>query len=279
MARNVLGSILALIGATAAVWSPFRAWYDGRHGSTYRIDDLFSGVSADKAAVAGSVLLPLAFAALVTLVGLVLRSRVLVAVAGLVVLGFTILWMVRQGQAAGSLTVDSSGKGLGQGVAMALGGGVLLLLAAALMSGRRRTVREPAGYGVPSADAPRYGAPAERPPEPPAAADPAYGTPGYGGPAHGGAGYGDPGGYGSAAHDGPGYGGAQPPAHGGHQELPASGDPDAGTREFPRYGATDEAPPHGGPRENPRPGTAQGPYEGPPRRGPYEGPHGPPPRD
>ncbi|MGW2791707.1 hypothetical protein ACWC9H_17480 [Streptomyces sp. NPDC001251] len=258
MARNVLGSILALIGATAAVWSPFRAWYDGRHGSTYRIDDLFSGVSADKAAVAGSVLLPLAFAALVTLVGLALRSRVLVAVAGLVVLGFTILWMVRQGQAAGSLTVDSSGKGLGQGVAMALGGGVLLLLAAALMSGRRRTVREPAGYGVPSADAPRYGAPAERPPEPPAAADPAYGNPGYGGT---------------------GYGGAQPPGHGGHQEPPASGDPDAGTREFPRYGATDEAPPHGGPRENPRPGTAQGPYEGPPRRGPYEGPHGPPPRD
>ncbi|MFE9538920.1 hypothetical protein [Streptomyces sp. NPDC006691] len=270
MARNVLGSILALIGATAAVWSPFRAWYDGRHGSTYRIDDLFSGISADKAAVAGSVLLPLAFAALVTLVGLVLRSRVLVAVAGLVVLGFTVLWMVRQGQAAGSLTVDSSGKGLGQGVAMALGGGVLLLLAAALMSGRRRTVREPVGYGVPASDAPRHRGPAAAgPQEPPADEDPAYGNPGYGGAARGGPADGGP-----ARHGGP-----QPPPPVGHQDPPASGDPHEGTREFPRYGATDEAPPYEGPREGPHPGTRQGPYEDPPRRGPYEGPHGPPPRD
>ncbi|MFJ2405446.1 hypothetical protein ACIOUE_29555 [Streptomyces xanthochromogenes] len=266
MARNVFGSILALIGATAAVWSPFRAWYDGRHGSTYRIDELFSGISADKAAVAGSVLLPLAFAALVTLVGLLLRSRVLVAVAGLVVLGFTILWMVRQGQAAGSLTVDSSGKGLGQGVAMALGGGVLLLLAAALMSGRRRTVREPTGYGVPTTDAAQHRAPAEHRPERPAEESPAYGDSGYGGP----------------AHDGPDSRG-QNPAHqgapyGNPQEPPAHGDPHEGTREFPRYGATDEEPPHGGPREDPAPGTRPGPYEGPPR-GPYEGPHGPPPRN
>ncbi|MFE9413577.1 hypothetical protein ACFYN0_33045 [Streptomyces sp. NPDC006704] len=153
--RGVLGSILALIGAAAAVWSPFRAWYDGRHGSAYRIDDLFSGISADKAEVAGSMLLPFAFAALVTLVGLVLRSRALVIVAGLVVLGFTVLWMVRQGQAAGSLTVDSSGKGLGQGVGLALGGGLVMLLGAALMASRR-------GGGAAGAAGVAGGAPGER---------------------------------------------------------------------------------------------------------------------
>ncbi|MFJ8313051.1 MULTISPECIES: hypothetical protein [unclassified Streptomyces] len=162
MVRNILGSILALIGATAAVWSPFRAWYDGRHGSTYRIDDLFSGISADKAEVAGSMLLPFAFAALVTLVGLGLRSRILVGVAGLIVLGFTVFWMVRQGQAAGSLTIDSSGRGLGQGVAVALGGGVVLLLACALMSGRRGAAPPP-----PRSDVPALDTPYERPDEPP----------------------------------------------------------------------------------------------------------------
>ncbi|MFI6687860.1 hypothetical protein [Streptomyces sp. NPDC050485] len=164
MVRNILGSILALIGATAAVWSPFRAWYDGRHGSTYRIDDLFSGISGSKAEVAGSILLPFAFAALVTLVGLVLRARLLVAVAGLIVLGFTVFWMVRQGQAAGNLTIDSSGRGLGQGVAVALGGGLVLLLACALMSGRRRAAR-----GRHRSDAPTLDTPYERPyePEPP----------------------------------------------------------------------------------------------------------------
>ncbi|MFI6471926.1 hypothetical protein ACIBL5_16970 [Streptomyces sp. NPDC050516] len=172
MVRNVLGSILALAGATAAVWSPFRAWYDGRHGSTYRIDDLFSGISATKAEVAGSILLPFAFAALVTLVGLVLRLRVLVAVAGLITLGFAILWMVRQAQAAGNLTVDSSGNGLGQGVAMALGGGLALLLAAGLMSGRRRAEPEPGPRSeapVPTLDTPHerpYEAPYEAPYEP-----------------------------------------------------------------------------------------------------------------
>lgn len=166
MVRNVLGSILALAGATAAVWSPFRAWYDGRHGSTYRIDDLFSGISATKAEVAGSILLPFAFAALVTLVGLALRSRILVAVAGLITIGFTVLWMVRQGQAAGSLTVDSSGKGLGQGVAMALGGGLVLLLAAGLMSGRRGAEPEPEPHTVaPTPDTP-YERPYEAPYEP-----------------------------------------------------------------------------------------------------------------
>ncbi|MFE3182598.1 hypothetical protein ACFXKR_17275 [Streptomyces violascens] len=162
MVRNVLGSILALAGATAAVWSPFRAWYDGRHGSTYRIDDLFSGISATKAQVAGSILLPFAFAALVTLVGLVLRSRILVAVAGLITLGFAILWMVRQGQVTGSLSVDSSGNGLGQGVAMALGGGLALLLAAGLMPGRRAAEPEPR----PRSDVPTPDTPYEAPYEP-----------------------------------------------------------------------------------------------------------------
>ncbi|MEU4795281.1 hypothetical protein [Streptomyces sp. NPDC023327] len=140
MVRNVLGTVLALIGATAAVWSPFRAWYDGRHGRDYRLGELFSGggVTDSGAQLFGSLFLPLACAALVTLVGLLLRSRLLVALAGVVVLGFAVLWMVRQGQKEGSLSVSGDGSGLGLGVLAALGGGVLLLLAAALMAGRPR---------------------------------------------------------------------------------------------------------------------------------------------
>ncbi|MFF8290973.1 hypothetical protein ACF068_17330 [Streptomyces sp. NPDC016309] len=143
MIRNVVGSILALVGATAAVWSPFRAWYDGRPGRNYPVADLFGGIGQTKADLATSILLPLAVAALVTVIGVVLRSRLLVLVAGVIVLGFTVLWMVRQGQAAGNLSVESDGSGLGQGVGLALGGGILLLLGAALMSGRRRADREP----------------------------------------------------------------------------------------------------------------------------------------
>ncbi|WP_282693037.1 hypothetical protein [Streptomyces sp. CC208A] len=145
MIRNVVGSVLALAGATAAVWSPFRAWYDGRHGRDYPIGDLFGGITDTKAAVIGSILLPFAFAALVALLGVVLRSRLLVAAAGTVVLGFTVLWMVRVGQAEGGLVLSGGGRGLGDGVANALGGGVLLLLGALVMSGRPKSHRlEPA---------------------------------------------------------------------------------------------------------------------------------------
>ncbi|MEW1697785.1 hypothetical protein [Streptomyces sp. NPDC091278] len=158
MVRNVIGSVLALAGATAAVWSPFRAWYDGRHGRDYAIGDLFSGITDGRPDVLASILLPFAFAALLTVFGVVLRSRALVAVAGIVVLGFTVLWMVRVGQAEGSLVISGDGRGLGQGVANALGGGVLLLVGALVMSGRSRRRaaprRGPAPEPVPPAEPP-----------------------------------------------------------------------------------------------------------------------------
>ncbi|MFB7710790.1 hypothetical protein [Streptomyces sp. NPDC056105] len=140
MVRNVLGSILALLGATAAVSSPFRAWYDGRHGRYYRLGDLFTGtgVTDARAELFGSLLLPFVVAAAVTLIGVVLRSRLLVAFAGVVVLAFTVLWMVRVGQAEGRMVVAGDGSGLGLGVAGAGVGGVLLLLGAAVMSGRHK---------------------------------------------------------------------------------------------------------------------------------------------
>ncbi|MET9297357.1 hypothetical protein [Streptomyces sp. NPDC003077] len=137
MVRNVLGSLFALIGAAAAVWSCFRPWYDDRHGEDIRVRDLFGGITATNSGLYESLLLPMAFAALVAVVGVALHARALVALAGVVALGFTVLWMVRQGQAAGSLSVGSAAdRGLGIGSAMALGGGVVMLLGAALMSGR-----------------------------------------------------------------------------------------------------------------------------------------------
>ncbi|MFD8193731.1 hypothetical protein [Streptomyces wuyuanensis] len=164
MVRNVIGSVLALAGAAAAVCSPFRAWYDGRQGIDYRIQDLFGGITDAQTEIMSSIVLPYAFAALVTLLGVALRSRLLVALAGLVVLGFTVLWMVRQGQAAGYLAVGGGLPGLGEGVAAALGGGFLLLLAAVVMRGRAPRV---VGFEEPEYDGGPVG-PAGYPPEDPA---------------------------------------------------------------------------------------------------------------
>lgn len=157
MIRNILGSVVALAGAAAAVLSPFRDWYDGRPGQDYRVRDLFEGITSTSSGVLVSVLLPFLVAALLTIAGVALRSRLAVALAGLLVLGFTVLWMVRLGQATGSVTVASDGSGLQIGVALALGGGLLMLIGSLLMSGRgrgRRRGRTPDGQGPDERTAP-----------------------------------------------------------------------------------------------------------------------------
>jgi hypothetical protein len=73
-------------------------------------------------------------------IGAVLRSRALVIGAGVVAFGFTILWMVRQGNAAGELTVSSNSRGVGFGVASALIGGLLMIIGGLLMTRLPRQV-------------------------------------------------------------------------------------------------------------------------------------------
>lgn len=163
MIRSVLGSLLALAGAAVAVWSPFHAWYDGRHGTGIRVDDLFRhvGVSTRDAAVLGSLFLPMGFAALLTLLGVLRCSRVVVALAGVLVLGVTVLWMVRQAQFSHALT--AGGDGLGAGVAAAFAGGLLMMAGAWLISeGRPLPLGEPPSFQPP--DTPAY---PPYPPEPP----------------------------------------------------------------------------------------------------------------
>ncbi|MEW1859041.1 MULTISPECIES: hypothetical protein [unclassified Streptomyces] len=168
MVRNVMGSLLALAGATAAVWCPFRAWYGGRHGSDIRVNDLFTGVGVTDhdAALLGSLFLPMGFAALLTLLGVLARSWAAVALAGCLVLGVTVLWMVRQAQFSGSLT--AGGDGLDTGVGVAVASGLLLFAGAFLLSGLRRP-----RYGRPEplpsddVDEPPQESPPPYPPSPP----------------------------------------------------------------------------------------------------------------
>lgn len=138
MTRNLIGSLLALVAAAAAVYGVFQDWFNGRAGIDYRLTDLFwDGITPAGSPLWISLFLPMLFAAVVTLAGVLLRSRALVMFAGVVVLGFTILWLVRQGQAAGTLTVGDAG-GINRGVAFGLGSGLLMLIAGALMAGRRK---------------------------------------------------------------------------------------------------------------------------------------------
>jgi hypothetical protein len=136
--RNLIGSLLALIGAAATLISPWQSWYNNRHGSSYKFYEVFgSGITVSRSGIMDSVFLVFLVTTIVAVIGVVLRSRTMVLVSGIVAFGFTILWMIRQGQAAGELTITGqNSRGLGSGVAWAFGGG-LLMIVGALMIHRR----------------------------------------------------------------------------------------------------------------------------------------------
>lgn len=182
MLRNVLGTVIALVGAALAVVSPFRAWYDGRQGRYYRLRELFSadGLTSAPAELFSGIFPVMVAAALLTLIAVLLRLRSLIALAGVVVLAVTVGWLVRQYQLTDSLTVGR--PGLDEGVGAALAGGVLLLAAALVSAGRRAPAREhtveipptaePLGDAVsdgpwPAGDAPTTRAAPPPPPYPP----------------------------------------------------------------------------------------------------------------
>jgi hypothetical protein len=136
--RNALGTLLAAAAAALALVSPLLDWYGSREGRDYKLSDLFGadGISADDAGLLTGVFLAMLVAAVLLLTAATVRWGWLMAVAALIILGITILWMVRQYQVADSLSV--SRDGLGEGVGCALVSGVLALVGAAATYGRGR---------------------------------------------------------------------------------------------------------------------------------------------
>ncbi|MFE0687402.1 hypothetical protein H7827_11505 [Streptomyces sp. JH002] len=136
MVRNAFGAVLAVLGAAAALLGVFADWYGSRTGRSFRITQLFTstGITGDKAALFNGLFLVMLVAAVIAALAIVLRSGWLSLLSSVLVLGFTILWMVRQYQVADSLLFGRGG--LGWGWASTMIGGFLLLLSAAAMAGR-----------------------------------------------------------------------------------------------------------------------------------------------
>jgi hypothetical protein len=137
--RNLIGSLLALVGAAATLISPWQSWYNNRHGSSYKFYEVFgTGITVSRSGIMDSVFLVFLVTTIVAVIGVVMRSRMMVLGAGVVAFGFTILWMIRQGQAANELVITgANNRGLGSGLAWAFGGGILMIAGALVMTGRR----------------------------------------------------------------------------------------------------------------------------------------------
>ena len=136
--RRMIGTVLGLIAAAAAVWSAFLAWYAGRHGSNIRIQDLFStGITLNNASTMTSLFLPLAFAALLYLVSAIIGWRWPLVLGGLICIATPLLWGTRQAQNVAGLHAAL----VGRGPQLAAAAGALMLIAAVVAPPRRRRER------------------------------------------------------------------------------------------------------------------------------------------
>ncbi len=134
MTRWMIGALLAVVGAVIAVWSVFLDWYANRNGSNIRIQDLFNHMTLQNSNVWGSILIPMAVAAVLVLAGLVVGWRWLWALAGLVTLAAVYLWGLRQAQTVPGLHATL----VGAGVPLAFCGGALMLIGSVVAASRRR---------------------------------------------------------------------------------------------------------------------------------------------
>ncbi|UCM88641.1 hypothetical protein [Streptomyces marincola] len=128
--------MLAAIAAAAAIISVFFNWYGGREGQHIKWTSLSTGdgVTASEAGLFNGMFLPMLVAAALTAAGILLRSRLLMMLAGICALGFTALWLIRQYQVNDSLTVGVGG--ISWAVALPLAAGLTLLAVSGVMAGR-----------------------------------------------------------------------------------------------------------------------------------------------
>ena len=139
--RRLIGLVLVVAAAVAAVWSAFVDWYGSRNGSDIRVQDLFNGITLRTADSLGSLMVPLAISAVLVLAGIVVWWRWLWALGGLVAIATAILWGVRQAQTGDGLHANL----MGNGPATAACAGAAMLLASVIATARgKKSNQQPA---------------------------------------------------------------------------------------------------------------------------------------
>lgn len=145
--RNVLGSVVALVGAAAAMISPFANWHGGQSGLDLHLARLFTSAGPPGPGLPGllvNFMLPMLVAAVLVALGVLFRSRLPVALGGLLALALAVLWTFRMYGDVGELRFGAGGVGAGEIIALAAG--IMMLLGAMVMAGRRE-VPPPAAEG------------------------------------------------------------------------------------------------------------------------------------
>jgi len=138
-ARRVAGAFLALLGAVGVTAGAYLNWFGDRTPETTPLDRLFqSGVAEQASSYWTSVALPLALVTVVAVVGVILRSRIVLVVAWLIGAATLVLFVVQQAN-------DTPGFSIGDlqtGVWVAFAGLLVMLLGVLSMGGRAQPEAE-----------------------------------------------------------------------------------------------------------------------------------------
>lgn len=150
--RRLTSVVLALLGAVAAVWSAFIAWYAGREGSNIRVGDLFNSLTTVNSATMTSLFIPMGIAALLALIFIGSGWRWTLVLGGVIAIATPLLWGIRQAQTPSGLSASL----VDAGPWLAAGSGALMLIGAALAPAiRHRRAAAPQTEAVPAVDRPR----------------------------------------------------------------------------------------------------------------------------
>lgn len=132
-AQRVAGAFLALLGAVGVTASAYLSWFSDRTPESAPIDRLFeSGVTEQASSYWTSVALPLAVVTFVAAIGVLLRSRVVLAVGWLIGLATLVLFVVQELNDAADFAIGD----LQAGAWVAIAGLIIMLVGVVSMGGR-----------------------------------------------------------------------------------------------------------------------------------------------
>lgn len=93
--RRTAGAVVAALGAAGVAASAYLEWFDDQTPRDMPFERLFqTEISGDASSYWTSVAAPLAIVGVIGLIGLLLRSRLVFTVAGLVGLATLVLWII-----------------------------------------------------------------------------------------------------------------------------------------------------------------------------------------
>jgi hypothetical protein len=140
-------AVLALFGSLGVGFSAYLDWLDGRAPDEIPIRLLVDDVTGEAPSYWRSLAVPLGIASVVGIVGVLLRSRSMLALAFIVGLGTFVWWIVREADLRDELDVSDLEVGawllVGSAAALLVGGAELRRF------GRPRRLGNPTGPGSP----------------------------------------------------------------------------------------------------------------------------------